>query len=113
MNHEAKPAAVTDDNGCINIDEIESNAVVTAQFFLVSALDQASEELERFDAAAQRKVPELAGSVVIAQAVIYLAERLNDGFIDVARGLDKLAVRLAAMNATDTTAASKGGHEER
>lgn len=113
MNHEAKPAAVTDNPGCISIDEIETNASMTAQGFLVYAMDQASEELDRFDAPAQRKVPELAGSVVIAQAVIYLAERLNDGFIDVARSLDKLAVQIAATHATDTAAASKGSHEER
>ncbi|TMQ75144.1 hypothetical protein [Candidatus Accumulibacter phosphatis] len=113
MNHEANPAAVTDHPACINLDEVESGASVTAQGFLVFALDQARAELERFDAPAQRKVPDLAGSVVIAQALIYLAERLNDGFFDVARSLDKLAVRIAATHATDTAAASTGSHEER
>lgn len=76
----------------VDLTEIEVHASVTAQGFLVSAMDFADEELARFEATIQRKVPDLAGSVLNAQAMIYLAERI-------AEGLGTIAVQLAKANA--------------
>lgn len=96
-----------------NISEIEDHAAITAQGFLVSALDQAVDELDRFDDTAQRKIPDLAAAVVITHALIYQAERVNDGCAKIADSLNNLAEKLATAIEPATDAASQLPHEDR
>ncbi len=75
------------ENPAASLDEIEVNAAITAQYFLACALDHAAEELDAFDAAAQRKAPDLAGSILTASALVYFSERLVDGCGNIANAL--------------------------
>lgn len=77
-------------------EDREGEAQETAHSFLVSSMDQAGEELDRFDAAAQRKIPDLAGDVTLATSVVFLAhrleivgERIENGLKEIARSLAK------------------------
>jgi len=108
----SQSAAAIEEIGPINIDEIGDGAAITAQGFLVHALDQASEELDRYDATDKRNIPPLAGPVVIAQAVVYLAERINDGCAHIAISLNNIARQLATAKETADPTASKATHDE-